>query len=608
MNNQNIIILGKLSSDKDIKIITNNTFNSNNNILINTIKISDNISNSKLETLDILDSLTVNGDSNIKTLTVDGKITCDTLNTKKINNAIYNSFSSGNLFIGSGTINTIQIDTSRISTLNSVNNTITNLIGPNDSNIRIDKCEITNSIKATDIPFTDKITITDITNIGTSTISNIQTNNGVINYLNSTSSNYNSLSIKNSNNTSFFSQNGFISSLCTQNGNIKYSLNINNYSMSSLYTNIGTINKLYINTYSMSSLYTDSVTIANKINCDNLTISSLYTNNGTIGNLSSTESILSLYTNNNGTISTLNTYNYSSSSLYISNNGTLANVNMVDLNNVDRPIENLYITSTNVSNMSTANFYNNNYSTDSLFTRDKGTFDLLNNNRCTTNNINIIMPSNNPPLTLYNRGINIKTNPNNNALQIVNNNGTCSLFNGNVNNNNFMGIGYNMTPPQYTTSALNTTNTPILNTSSLILTSNDIILSGNSVSFNATNFQLTNGIVPIFTLSETYEFSRIQSFTIPDYNKNYLYFIFMMDNVAKSGTLFGRYGLLYYYFAEFLIDKTPKMDKIINGQNTTYTIATRYGLTLTKSSNNNIINVSRTNYSLIIKISVYRIM
>lgn len=603
MNNQNIIILGKLSSDKDIKIITNNTFNSNNNILINTIKISDNISNSKLETLDILDSLTVNGDSNIKTLTVDGKITCDTLNTKKINNAIYNSFSSGNLFIGSGTINTIQIDTSRISTLNSVNNTITNLIGPNDSNIRIDKCEITNSIKATDIPFTDKITITDITNIGTSTISNIQTNNGVINYLNSTSSNYNSLSIKNSNNTSFFSQNGFISSLCTQNGNIKYSLNINNYSMSSLYTNIGTINKLYINTYSMSSLYTDSVTIANKINWDNLT--SLYTNNGTIGNLSytSTESILSLYTNNNGTISTLNTYNYSSSSLYVSNNGTLANVNMVDLNKVDRPIENLYITSTNVSNMSTANFYNNNYSTDSLFTRDKGTFDLLNNNRCTTNNINIIMPSNNPPLTLYNKGITIKTNPNNNALQIVNNNGTCSLFNGNVNNNNFMGIGYNMTPPQYTTSALNTTNTPILNTSSLILTSNDIILSGNSVSFNATNFQLTNGIVPIFTLSETDE-NYTNSITIPNYNENYLYFIFIKDISTDD---FRRYGLLYFYLAGSLIDKTPNMEKKINNVDTKYTIKS-YGLTLTKNNNNNIINISRTTNNFIIKVSVYRIM
>jgi hypothetical protein len=283
---------------------------------------------------------------------------------------------------------------------------------------------------------------------------------------------------------------------------------------------------------------------------------------------------------------------------------------MVDLNKVDRPIENLYITSTNVSNMSTANFYNNNYSTYSLFTRDKGTFDLLNNNRCTTNNINIIMPSNNPPLTLYNKGINIKTNPNNNALQIVNNNGTCSLFNGNVNNNNFMGIGYNMTPPQYTTSALNTINTPILNTSSLILTSNDIILSGDSVSFNATNVQLTNGFVPIFRLNETDVVSKpyevnysIRSITIPNYNKNYLYFIFMMDNSIHE---FRSYGLLYYYFAGFLIDKTP-----LQGFKYT-TLASAEGINLTKSSianEDHIINVNRYSSSTLkIKISVYRIM
>jgi hypothetical protein len=415
MNNQYITILGNLSSDKDIKINTNNTFNFSNNVLINKVKINDNISNSKLITLGQLDSLTVNGDSNVNTLTID-TLSCNTLQAYKIKNAQYKSFSSSNLYIDTGRINKININLSHINNLKSVNNTATirNLIlSSTNSSIRIDNCNITNPIKVNSIPFTNDISImNNMTVSDLYTVSSLLTTNASIHNLNNIYSKYRSLFIKDSINTnSFFSQDSTISSLNTINGNIKASLNI-------------------LNTHVTDNLYTDNIGIINQLLVDNLSTGSLYTNNiGTINNL-------------------------------------------------------------------------------------------------------------------YSNSINITSQPNNNSLQFINNNNNIwSLFNGSVNNDSFLGIGYNMNSSTYTTAALSTN--PLLNTSSIILTNNNVISTTENIIFNTNNFKTINIYSPNLTINSSLNNLptniELNTDKLSDDN-TYLIFLYSTNNNPKL------YCSLYIYY------------------------------------------------------------
>lgn len=339
-------------------------------------------------------------------------------------------------------------------------------------------------------------TLSSLTVTGSTNVKNMTANNLFVDSITVTSSNNKTDNI--------IVESGSIENIVMTNGTAS-TLNIINGEIANLSSDIFTLNSGIITNCTITNLYSTNIYVPS-ITTDTLKSTSLYTNNASINNLFSSNLKTDNQTITNSTISQLYTDIASSSNFYATS-GTVSSL----YSNTCK-IDNLYCINSTMSSFSVIN----------------GDISSL---KSTYVSINDLYASNSTITNLNITSLYCTPSNNVNVLKIVNNNGECSLFNGYVNNNNFMGIGNNMTPSTYTTTALYSSSAPTINTSSIILNNNSIILSASSISLNTNSLNIGSGLLSgqqkIFVPSNSSKISNL-------YNGN-AYLLYDNDNIYNTG-------------------------------------------------------------------------